>query len=254
MAIAEVPKLNFGVSFAFTGAFPAEYNAFFKTYAEAEAAAQTAEAIGSTNTLYYFTQILHVTEGEESGLYEIQTDRTLKKVGSGEGGTSDRPADRIMSESGDCAIYVNQSDGLSVVEKLETVKQAGVYTLYVQKGCPDNPAGSEAISSSLRGMCHITLTKEANGSMYAWILLFDQSGQAYSRYTSASSSGAWVAHSGGSSGGGGYNIGSGLKLDAATNTLSVDTAQAVEEDNTKPVTSAAVFTEVGNINALLATI
>lgn len=54
--------------------------------------------------------------------------------------------------------------------------------------------------------------------------------------------------------GGGYTIGSGLKLDAATNTLSVDTADKVEQDNTKPVTSAAVYTEVGNINALLATI
>ena len=54
--------------------------------------------------------------------------------------------------------------------------------------------------------------------------------------------------------GGGYNIGSGLKLDAETNTLSVDTAESVEKDNTKPVTSAAVYTEVGNINALLATI
>lgn len=53
---------------------------------------------------------------------------------------------------------------------------------------------------------------------------------------------------------GGYNIGPGLKLDAETNTLSVDTADAVEKDNTKPVTSAAVYTEVGNINALLATI
>lgn len=62
------------------------------------------------------------------------------------------------------------------------------------------------------------------------------------------------ARSSGGSGGGGYNIGSGLKLDAATNTLSVDTAAAVEKDNTKPVTSAAVYTEVGNINALLATI
>lgn len=61
-------------------------------------------------------------------------------------------------------------------------------------------------------------------------------------------------NSGGGSGGGGYTIGDGLKLDAATNTLSVDTADAVEEDNTKPVTSAAVYTEVGNINALLATI
>lgn len=59
--------------------------------------------------------------------------------------------------------------------------------------------------------------------------------------------------SGGGSGGG-YQIGSGLKLDAETNTLSVDTADAVEKDNTKPVTSAAVYTEVGNINALLATI
>lgn len=58
----------------------------------------------------------------------------------------------------------------------------------------------------------------------------------------------------GSGGGGGYQIGSGLKLDAETNTLSVDTAAAVEKDNTKPVTSAAVYTEVGNINALLATI
>lgn len=55
-------------------------------------------------------------------------------------------------------------------------------------------------------------------------------------------------------GSGGYNIGPGLKLDAETNTLSVDTADAVEKDNTKPVTSAAVYTEVGNINALLATI
>ena len=62
------------------------------------------------------------------------------------------------------------------------------------------------------------------------------------------------ARSSGGSGGGDYTIGPGLKLDAATNTLSVDTAAAVEKDNTKPVTSAAVYTEVGNINALLATI
>ena len=62
------------------------------------------------------------------------------------------------------------------------------------------------------------------------------------------------ARSSGGSGGGGYTIGDGLKLDAATNTLSVDTADSVEKDNTKPVTSAAVYTEVGNINALLATI
>lgn len=36
--------------------------------------------------------------------------------------------------------------------------------------------------------------------------------------------------------------------------LGVNTASAVEQDNTLPVTSDAVYTEIGNINALLATI
>ena len=51
-----------------------------------------------------------------------------------------------------------------------------------------------------------------------------------------------------------YTIGHGLKLDAETNTLSVDTADKMEQDNTLPITSAAVYVEVGNINALLETI
>lgn len=57
-------------------------------------------------------------------------------------------------------------------------------------------------------------------------------------------------------GGGGtkYQIGNGLILDAKTNTLAVDTADAVERDNTKPITSAGVYLEIVNINALLATI
>lgn len=57
-------------------------------------------------------------------------------------------------------------------------------------------------------------------------------------------------------GGGGvpYNIGHGLKVDTETNTLSVDTVSSVEQDNTLPITSAAVYAEVGNINALLGTI
>ena len=47
-----------------------------------------------------------------------------------------------------------------------------------------------------------------------------------------------------------FTVGNGLKLE--NNTLSVDTANAVEVNNTKPVTSAAVYTEIGNIEALLA--
>lgn len=61
---------------------------------------------------------------------------------------------------------------------------------------------------------------------------------------------------GGEPGGGGsfyYKIGDGLKI-VGGDTLSVDTATVVQQDNTKPVTSGAVYTEVGNINALLATI
>lgn len=54
------------------------------------------------------------------------------------------------------------------------------------------------------------------------------------------------------SGAGSYAIGDGLVVKDGK--LSVDTATAVEQDNTKPITSAAVYTEVGNINALLATI
>lgn len=36
--------------------------------------------------------------------------------------------------------------------------------------------------------------------------------------------------------------------------LSVNTTDQMEEDNTQPITSAGVYTQVGNINALLATI
>lgn len=57
---------------------------------------------------------------------------------------------------------------------------------------------------------------------------------------------------GGGGGAGGYAIGDGLKVENGK--LSVDTATAAEQDNTKPITSGAVYTAVGNINALLATI
>lgn len=36
--------------------------------------------------------------------------------------------------------------------------------------------------------------------------------------------------------------------------LSVDTTSSVEADNTRPITAAAVYGEIGNINALLAVI
>ena len=43
-------------------------------------------------------------------------------------------------------------------------------------------------------------------------------------------------------------------LTLANGVLSVNRATAVEKDNTLPITSAAVYTEIGNIDALLQTI
>lgn len=48
-------------------------------------------------------------------------------------------------------------------------------------------------------------------------------------------------------------VGENLKI-TPEGILSVDTAQAVEQDNTKPITSAAVHMEIGNIELLLSQI
>ena len=50
------------------------------------------------------------------------------------------------------------------------------------------------------------------------------------------------------------NFGHGLVYDKDTRTVSVDAADVVERDNTLPITSAAVYTELGGLNALLSTI
>ena len=46
----------------------------------------------------------------------------------------------------------------------------------------------------------------------------------------------------------------GENIEIVDNVISVKTAPNVEKDNTKPITSGAVYTEVGNINILLQTI
>lgn len=51
---------------------------------------------------------------------------------------------------------------------------------------------------------------------------------------------------------GNWKIGDGLKI--SDQVVSVDTATDVEQDNTKPITSAAVYVTVGNIDSILKTI
>lgn len=52
---------------------------------------------------------------------------------------------------------------------------------------------------------------------------------------------------------GGIIVGEDLEI-TQQGVLSVTKANQVEQDNTHPITAAAVYTEVGNINALLQTI
>lgn len=54
--------------------------------------------------------------------------------------------------------------------------------------------------------------------------------------------------------GGTSTLQAGENIEIVDNVISVKTAPNVEKDNTKPITSAAVYTEVGNINVLLQTI
>lgn len=86
MAIESLPKLNFSVPFAMTAALPVEYNAYFDDYDKAVAAALTAEAPGSSNTVYYYGQKIIVITASSADLYMIQPDNTLKLVGSDSGG------------------------------------------------------------------------------------------------------------------------------------------------------------------------
>lgn len=51
-----------------------------------------------------------------------------------------------------------------------------------------------------------------------------------------------------------FKIGKGLRLNSQTNELSVDTVDFAEKDNSNPISSAAVYTEIGNINVLLSLI
>lgn len=52
---------------------------------------------------------------------------------------------------------------------------------------------------------------------------------------------------------GGVKVGHNLTIDA-DGTLSINTTNDIEQDNTRPITSAGVYATVGNIEALLKTI
>lgn len=97
-------KLNFSTAFRPTSAFPLDARCVFVDLASAEAAAATAEEIGSTNTVYHYGMQLLVSDGEGDKWYVIQRNKTLMAVGSGD--TPELP-DVTTSDNGKVLGVVN---------------------------------------------------------------------------------------------------------------------------------------------------
>ena len=73
--------LDFAVAFNRQTAFPLDAKSYFESLVDAQAAAATAQAAGSSETVYYFGQTIAVVENNEATLYTIQPDQTLKELG-----------------------------------------------------------------------------------------------------------------------------------------------------------------------------
>ena len=82
--MADFGKLNFSTSFNPTSTFPLDARCYFESYAAAEAAAATAEEVGSTNTVYYFGQKVLVSENEVETWYMIKRPGVLVAEGTGD--------------------------------------------------------------------------------------------------------------------------------------------------------------------------
>lgn len=122
--------------------------------------------------------------------------------------------------------------------RLTATRGTDVQTMDVKDGV--GIAGIEKTASvGLTDVYTITLT---DGSSYTFTVTNGSGGGGSADVPIASDAVAGI-----------IRVGENLKIDE-NGVLSVDTATAVEEDNTRPVTSAAVQTTVGNIEILLKTI
>lgn len=78
--MANFGKLDFAVSLNPASAFPLDGRTYFESKEAAEAAASSAEAVGSTNTKYHYGMMLMVYEDDNVSLWTILPDKTLARV------------------------------------------------------------------------------------------------------------------------------------------------------------------------------
>lgn len=111
---------------------------------------------------------------------------------------------------------------------------------------PEIPSAFTKFEDEIKG--YVAEAQEAAQQAAETIPPGGDTGQVLGKLSPADRDIGWVTPSGG----GGYQIGDGLKLKDGV--LSVNTVNEVLEDNTQPVTSGAVFMELGNVEVLLANI
>lgn len=100
-----------------------------------------------------------------------------------------RPSNLITDDDGGATISLKASDNMSIIDKLKTVNKRGVYTVFVQNGCPGNPPEAEG---SLSGLVHIRLTEDEADYLHAWIMLVDQNGVMFTRNIADDGDGEWT--------------------------------------------------------------
>lgn len=90
--MAEFGKLDFNVSLTPTSAFPLDGRTYFESLADAEAAAASAEEVGSKNTKYFYGQKLLVSVGGVDTWYVITRENKLEAEGTGGSSGTNLPA------------------------------------------------------------------------------------------------------------------------------------------------------------------
>ena len=75
-------KLGWSNSFDRNAAYPLEFAAWFGSLEDAQAAAQTAVEVGSTDSKYYYGMQLYVFDGTTAKTYLIQGDKSLQEIGA----------------------------------------------------------------------------------------------------------------------------------------------------------------------------
>ena len=78
--MANFGKLNFSVALEPTSAFPLDGRTYFESKEAAEAAANSAGPVGSTETKYHYGMMLTVYENDEISQWIIMPDKTLVRV------------------------------------------------------------------------------------------------------------------------------------------------------------------------------